>query len=1257
VRYRILGPLQVEGGADHPALRRHKPRALLALLLLHANEVVSTDTLLDGIWGESPPPRAIGSLQNNISHLRKVLGEDTLVTRPPGYLLRVEPDELDAALFERLVADAARCAPPEQAERLRSALALWRGPAYANFTFEPFAQNEIRRLEELRLSALEERIAADLALGRHVELVGELETLVAAQPLRERLRGQLMSALYRTSRQADALDVYRDGRRLLREELGLEPSEELRRLERAILEQDANLEAPGATPPPAPPTAPAVRKVVTVLFADVAGHTRLAATLDPEALRNVMRRFFDAMSAVIRRHEGTLEKFSGDDLMAVFGVPVVHEDDALRAVRAATEMRSALAELGDGLQHEHGVQLVMRIGLNSGEVIAGRPGDEPLVTGEAVNVAKRLQQAAAPGEIVLGPVTVSLVRDRVETEAVAPLELRGRPEPLAAARVVALSRDEPGVGRGAAAPLVGRRRELRRLRAAYTHARDKHRPVLAVVLGDAGIGKTRLARELTAGIGDEAEILVGRCVSYGEGATYLPLVDVMRQATHDASIEARVADALDAAEIVRGLEALSGGVALPAAETSWAVRRFLETLAQRRPLVLVLEDLQWAEPTLLDLVEDIAGRTADVPLLVVAIARPDLLERRPQWAEPEGRRVVALEPLDDVDAEALISHLAAEAGLDSTVRGRIAHAAEGNPLFAEQLLAFVVEGGSDALASLPPTVEALLASRLDRLDSSQRSILDRAAVIGHSFRESEVVALSPPEDAGTTGAALTTLVHRSFVRPRRATAATADTFAFRHALIRDAAYAAVPKARRAELHEQFADWLEQRGDAPDEIVGHHLEQAYRFLSELGPVTRHGRQLGTEAGEHLLTAGMAAFKRADVPAATNLLTRVVALLPEKSAKRLAVLSELGLVASLGGDNAGAEAALGKAIELSRQEGDRTAQLRAQLELELLLLHVKRADATPHDVLDLAMSAIPTFDLAGDHRSLGRAWMVVGWVQGGFYCKNALWEDAAQHALEEYRKAGWPVTRCVGELAGALVYGPRPVEEALRRVTVLLDEDIGRGGEANVLGAMASLQAFQGHFGDAGELLGRARAMFEELGFPLVVADTHAKEGMIELLKGDAEAAERAYRTCCEVMERLEQWAHLATMAAELANVLYERGSYDEAEHWAGVARELAGPGDVSAAFSWRSVLAKIRARQGASAAGEELAREAVSLVETTDALNQHANVMLALAEVLRVGGRAPEAARALENAIELFERKGNTVAAASARTLQAELVVV
>jgi tetratricopeptide (TPR) repeat protein len=665
----------------------------------------------------------------------------------------------------------------------------------------------------------------------------------------------------------------------------------------------------------------------------------------------------------------------------------------------------------------------------------------------------------------------------------------------------------------------------------------------------------------------------------------------------------------------------------------------------------VLEDLHWAEPTLLDLLEQVVERTEGVPLLVLATARPDLLERRPQWAD--AHVTARLEPLGDADAATLIEKLA-EDELDADVRARIAEAAEGNPLFAEQLLAFVLEQGPSALDTLPPTIEALLASRLDTLGREERAIVERASIVGRDFRQSELVALSQPEEAGMIGSALNVLVGRGFVRRRRATAAAEDAFAFSHVLIRDVTYAAVPKERRAELHEAFADWLSSRPDGRDEIVGYHLEQAHGFLLQLAPPTRRVRQLALEASERLGSAGMRAFKHGDMPAATNLLNRAAPLLPESDERRLELLIELGVASSLAGDTAHAESVLGEALRLAGDAHDR--RLEARSEIELANLHLLLRGETDR-LVETASAAIDIFEAVGDERSLARAWLLLGWVQGGFFCQNAAWEAAVERALEHYRNSGWPTTRCVGDLAAALFYGPRPVELALTRLAELREEDAGRGGEANCLLWMGALESLRGDFDVARDLAGRATTIYDELGFAVAAATSSGVAGMIELLRGDLEAAESLYRNSCENLDRLDQSAYLATFASGLAEALYEQGAYTEAERWAQKAREHSGPRDLSAEFSWRSILARAVAQRGAVEEAELLALEARDLVEGTDALNQRGNVLLSLAEVLRLAGRTRDAAAVVDAALAAFTTKGNTVSSARATALKSELVLV
>src|SRR5215218_7737856 len=494
VEVRLLGPLEVGVSGRRLELRRQKQRALLALLALRAGEVVSTDRLVEELWGGEPPKAAVGSLQNLVSELRKALTPRLILTRAPGYVLALDRDCVDAHRFERLVRAAQESERAEvRAARLREALALWRGPPLADLAFESFAQVEIARLEELRAATREELFAAELERGQHGRLVAGLEAFVAEHPLRERPRGQLMLALYRAGRQADALEAYRSARDALVEELGIEPSTELQRLEQAILRHDPALELEHRVIKR--PSEPDRRKTVTILFADVVDSSALAAELDPEVLRGVMRSYFEVVERVVALHGGTVEKFIGDAAMAVFGIPEVHEDDALRAVRAASELHEAIAEV----EADRGIAIGICVGINTGEVLAADPASgETFATGSAVIVATRLQQAALPGETLVGVITETLIRSAVATEPVEPLDLGGALGRMPAFRLVEVAEESVGLRLARTAPLVGRLDELARLRAALAGCAAERKSRVLPVLGDAGIGKTRLAAELTA---------------------------------------------------------------------------------------------------------------------------------------------------------------------------------------------------------------------------------------------------------------------------------------------------------------------------------------------------------------------------------------------------------------------------------------------------------------------------------------------------------------------------------------------------------------------------------------------------------------------------------------------------------------------------------------------------------------------------------------------------------------------------------------
>jgi DNA-binding SARP family transcriptional activator len=1231
VEIRLLGPLEVDVSGRRLELRRQKQRALLALLALRAGEVVSTDRLVEDLWGETPPKAAVGSLQNLVSELRKALGPDVLVTRAPGYVLEVDRVLVDAHRFERLARDAAT---------LRDALGLWRGPALADLAFEPFAQPEIARLEELRAAAKEDLFDAEIELGRHGAIVAELEAFVAEHPLRERPRAQLMLALYRSGRQADALEAYRSARETLVEELGIDPSPELQRLEQAILRHDPSLdfERPAAKAA----SKPERRKTVTILFADVVDSSTLAAALDPEVLRALMRSYFDVVRTVVERHGGTVEKFIGDAAMAVFGIPEVHEDDALRAVRAATELHEALA----GLESGHGVLLRICVGVNTGEVLAADPASgEAFATGSAVVVATRLQQAALPGETLIGATTQRLVRDAVATETVESLDLGGALGRVPASRVVGLAAEPVGLRLGRSAPLVARLDELSRLRAALAGTRSERRSRVVVVIGEAGVGKTRLAAELVSSA--DARVLVGRCVPYGEGATYMPLAEALRQAAPKrvrASVASLLAGDEHADIVAQRIAELTGdaeGSASPG-EVFWAVRRLLEALASEQPVLLILEDVHWAEPTLLDLVEYLRAWGSDAAVLVLCLARPDLLEARPGWADG----AVRLEPLSPDESAQLVGELAEVA---DDVRARVVEVAEGNALFVEQLLAYVVEDEEAAvLDSLPPSIEALLASRLDRLEAEQRALLERAAVVGKEFERAAVIHLSPPEELAGIDGGLATLLRRGLTRVRRTPTADDDVFRFHHALIRDVAYAGITKELRADLHERHGGWLEQRNGLP-ELVGHHLEQSHRYRAELRPNDPSLARLAQRAGEHLGEAGIRAWKRADTPAAVNLLARGASLLPA----RPELLCELGLAQRNAGQAEAAERTLEQARAVAAEHGDEAAELRARIELaHARLFSDRHGDSS--ELLELAETAIPLFTELADERALGRTWRQLGVVHGSFRGSMTGWQECVERALVHYRRSGWSTSGCLHELAAALFYGPTPVDAARTRCEELLGEATERISEAYVGAYLAGLEGLAGEFDDARRRLARANKTFEELGETYSLANAGGRVlARVESLAGDHPAAERALRLCCDEFERVGDVAALATVAAQLADALYEQGRLAEADRWARLAETRAPRDDVTAQYSWRSKRAKLKARAGDIAAAEALGLEALGIAEKTDVLSEHGHVLLDLAEVLRLGNRPLESARRVEEALRLFERKGDDASAEAARASLAE----
>jgi len=1017
-----------------------------------------------------------------------------------------------------------------------------------------------------------------------------------------------------------------------------------------------------------------VRKTVTVVFADLAGSTGLGERLDPESLRRVQARFFDGMRIVLERHGATVEKFIGDAVMAVFGVPFVHEDDALRAVRASFEMREALEELNAEISPSWGVELAIRIGVNTGEVVAGDSATgQSFATGDTVNVAARLEQAADPGEILIGETTFRLVRDAVEAEEVDTLDLRGRDENVAARRLVTIRPDSPGTVRRFETPLVGRENELRLLHDAFARVARDQSCHLFTLLGPAGVGKSRLVAEFLSALVGRATTVRGRCLSYGDGITFWPVAEVVREAAclngEETPKEARsriaafLVDEDDAALVAARVSELVGLADAGAGEESfWAVRKLLEALARDRPLVVVLDDVNWGEPTFLDLVEHIAEWSRGAPILLVCLARPELLDERPAWAGGKlNSTSLLLEPLNDEEFDLLVSAHLGPGTLEEEVRAQIMQVAQGNPLFVEETVALLLgeglltrENGRWVAAAgleqvpIPPTIQALLAARIDRLPAPERAVLERASVEGQVFHAGALQA------EGSEGSAplVRALVRKELVRPERSTFPGEEAFRFRHILIRDAAYESIPKETRATLHEQFAAWLVEaagpRSLEYEEIVAYHLERAYRLRAQLGPVGERGRALAAEAAGRLAGSAKRAVARDDMPAAARLYGRAVELAAE-GPLRIELLVALARTLVELGELDEAETKLGDAVQEAEAVGDRRLALRARVEEQFLRLKTDPTETT-EEARRVAEAALPVFEELGDDAGLATAWDLLGQVHL-MACRYELRAEALARALEHARRAGDEREDAILVGLGTAPYwGPTPVDECTERCEELLAEIDGRRPtvEAALLGTLAGLEAMRGNFDDARGLYARQQSMHEDLGRPYSLAAATIMAGRIEMLAGEPAAAEAELRRGYSILEDMGELGVLSTLAAYLADAVYAQGRYDEAEHLTHVSEEAATSDDIASHVWWRVTRARVLARRRSHEEAERIGSEALALAEVTDDLFMRGRALINLAEVRRLGEAADGSVPLLEEALRLFEAKGDTVSAGRTR---------
>jgi predicted ATPase len=886
---------------------------------------------------------------------------------------------------------------------------------------------------------------------------------------------------------------------------------------------------------------------------------------------------------------------------------------------------------------------VYRLGLVTGEVLVGGPG--PLgFAGDAGVRAVTLAEAAGPGEILLSHQTRQLIAGAIETGAAGPGRFLLRSARVGL-RPLAVRLD---------VPLVSRDDELRRLDAAYFRATRERVTMTVTVTGEAGLGKTRLVQEFAGRLGQEANVLMGRCLPYGEGITFWPLREMIRQTGRGDDLMERISELLageeDAAAVAEQLHRAVGSGSqgrTAAAEIFWAARRLLEVLARDRTVLVLFEDLHWAEPTLLDLVESLALRPGKAAIVVVCIARPELLDQRPAWAAETDRSVsIQLAPLGEEPAAALLDSLSGGHRIAPSTRARLIDTAGGNPLYLEQLAVSLSEqDGGGIRPVLPPTIQALLSARLQRLGPGASSVLVRAAIIGKDFGEQEIRELLPVEARAPLGRNLQSLVAKGLVQPGPGLSPY-DEYSFRHILIQEAAYRSIPKSLRAELHRRYADSLEASASnlfpARPEILGYHLEQSVRYRTELWPADPEVAALSLRAAGLLDTAGVAAHYRGDDLAAVNLLDRTAALLPGDAPVLGRLYTTLGTALIEAGQFEKAKAVLDHARRITAASGDERQH--AHTRVEALVLHLQMSPDEAEIEIDRALPELRReFEASKDDLGICRALQLQGALQWN-HARSGDAEYAWLQAADYARKANdrRQLADIAGWLSSAALWGPTPAPEGIKRCMDYLDEIENHPvGKAGILLSMAGLYAMQDDFAAAQEMLDTEESLLKLLG-PTKNAVITQHAALIAMLNGDPASAEMYLRREFDSLSQMGERRLLATTEATLARAIAAQGParYDEALRLIATSQEDAAHEDLSAQAIGRGLRARILADRGRYGEAEELARSAVAISARTDLLSEHADTLLELSHVLSAAGQVPEAHSVATEALELYQRKGN-----------------
>ncbi len=985
-----------------------------------------------------------------------------------------------------------------------------------------------------------------------------------------------------------------------------------------------------------------MRKTVTVLFCDVVGSTALGERSDPEVVRATMSRYFRRVREVLERHGGTVEKFIGDAAMAVFGSPIVREDDALRAVRAASEIQAAIADLG----------IRARIGVNTGEVVA-QSGD-PMVTGDAVNVAARLEQLAPPGEVLLGDATYQLVHGAIVAEPVEGLSAHGKRDPIKAWRLRSVTNAPSGFVRRFDTPLVGRVGEMRLLHDALSRVTRERRCHLFTLLGPPGVGKSRLVSELARSAGGEPLALVGQCLPYGDGITYWPVAEILRAAANmdDAddrsTARSRLEQLVEAdpqAPVVADRLASAiglGGTPAPSAEIQWALRRTLERLGHARPLIVVFEDVNWAEPSLLDLIDYLAGSCRGSAILMVCTGRPELVTIRPGWAGGMlDATTILLEPLQDAECDLLISTLAQGLRLTPEQRARVIEAAEGNPLFVEQMLAMLARPGAHDV-EVPSTISALLAARLEQLTPQERDVVECASIEGRVFHRSAVEALVAPEERPAVPNLLDRLVHRELIEGDVSLFGGDEGFRFRHLLIRDAVYGSVPKRLRADYHERFAGWLGaaagDRVDEYEEILAYHLGEAVRYRRELEDSGDATDALAERAARAYRRAADRAAVRGDYLAGASMLGQVAGLLPPSDARvPLALVDRAHWLRWARPEQA--VAAARNAVAAAELSGGDAARSMVRIYERFVRLNLDPEMAVA-DLFDAARAEAERLD-GVDPAAAARLWWIVANVAETYLHRSSVAVAAAARSRQLAADAGadWLSSDATGMLIQSTTHGPGPIDDLLDAGEELLS-GAGGLGRAMYLDTRALLLAQRGDLEDALAALDQAGAIWTEFGI-----STWAKygpswlRGSVFLLAGRPQEAVAPLREAVELATSSGEDSYASTIRGLLARALALIGETVKALGEAERARGLTRPGDTLSQLLWRGAEVRVLAALGKYSEAEALSAELIALIGEVEVPELRFDALTDVADGKRAAGRLEEARALLQQALDESVARG------------------